>query len=176
MGEQADNKEYYRVMKQKLLIHSSSEAFNLTPERIVYFMADGNYSNVHLSDGNEFLLSFQLGQIENIIREQLSYTHHSFVRVGKSLIVNTERILHINLQKQVLMMESENDDKVVLSASREALKKMMNMLIESNQKSTIKSVTINAPKPIKGSGQSMLRVGKLPKETISDTDIRIILK
>ena len=160
-------------MKQKLLIHTSGEVFNLSPEKMVYCMADGNYTNVHMEDGTEFLLSSQLGQLEHTIHEQLSYTQHSFVRVGKSLIINTERIEHINVQKQVLMMESGYGDKVVLSASREALKKLMNLLVDNSKRTVIRPITINAPGAAKAHGKTMLRSDS-PKELISDKEIRII--
>ena len=77
-------------MKEKLLIHTVNEAYSFHPEQIICIEADGNYCNLHLSNGNEYLLSFQLGQVESIIKEQLSYSNHSFVRVGKSLIINMD--------------------------------------------------------------------------------------
>ena len=160
-------------MKQKLMIHTSSEVFNLSPDKLVYLMADGNYTNAHLEYGIEFLLSTQLGHLEHIIREQLSYTQHSFVRVGKSLIVNTDRIMHINVQKQVLMMESGPGDKIALTASRDALRKLMNMLVDNSKKTTIRPVTINGPGVTKSVGQVMLRRGE-GWDTMSDKEIRII--
>ena len=160
-------------MKQKLMIHTSCEVFNLSPEKMVYFIANGNYTNVHLEDGTEFLITSQLGQLEHTISEQLSYTQHSFVRVGKSLIINTDRILHINVQKQTIMMESGQNDKVLLTASREALKKLMNLLIDHSQKAMIRHVGINAPCGIKRSGKTMLRRDD-SRDTMSDKDVYII--
>ena len=53
-------------MKEKLLIHAVNEAYSFAPEQIVCIEADGNYCNFYLANGNSYLLSYQLGQIENI--------------------------------------------------------------------------------------------------------------
>ena len=49
-------------MKEKLLIHTVNEAYSFQPDQVICIEADGNYCNLHLSNGNEYLLSFQLGQ------------------------------------------------------------------------------------------------------------------
>ena len=119
-------------MKEKLLIHTVNEAYSFQPDQVICIEADGNYCNLHLSNGNEYLLSFQLGQVESIIKEQLSYTNHSFVRVGKSLIVNMDELICVNITKQTLEMNQPSGEKLLFNASREALKKLMNLLIENN--------------------------------------------
>ena len=57
-------------MKEKLLIHTVNEAYSFHPDQVICIEADGHYCNLHLSNGNEYLLSFQLGQVESIIKEQ----------------------------------------------------------------------------------------------------------
>ena len=109
-------------MKEKLLIHTVNEAYSFQPDQVICIEADGNYCNLHLSNGNEYLLSFQLGQVESIIKEQLSYTNHSFVRVGKSLIVNMDELICVNITKQTLEMNQPSGEKLLFNASREALK------------------------------------------------------
>ncbi|MBQ6800294.1 MAG: LytTR family transcriptional regulator, partial [Bacteroidaceae bacterium] len=82
-----------------LLIHTTNEAYRFTPSQVISIEADGNYSNVRLTDGNEYLVSYQLGQVESILREQLGCTDHTFVRVGKSLIINLNEVRHINITR-----------------------------------------------------------------------------
>ena len=115
-------------MKEKLLIHTVNEAYSFNPNQVICIEADGNYSNLHLANGNDYLLSFQLGQVENIIKEQLSYSNHTFVRVGKSLIINMDELICVNITKQTLEMNQPSSEKMLFSASREALKKLMNFL------------------------------------------------
>ena len=156
-------------MKEKLLIHTVNEAYSFNPNQIICIEADGNYSNLHLSNGNEYLLSFQLGQVENIIKEQLSYSNHSFVRVGKSLIINMDELICVNITKQTLEMNQPSGEKLLFNASREALKKLMNFLIENKKNGMVRSINMR-PAHLKGSG--MLKGHK--QTMIDDNDIRVI--
>ena len=156
-------------MKEKLLIHTVNEAYSFNPNQIICIEADGNYSNLHLSNGNEYLLSFQLGQVESIIKEQLSYSNHSFVRVGKSLIINMDELICVKITKQTLEMNQPSGEKLLFNASREALKKLMNFLIENKKNGMVRSINMR-PAHLKGSG--MLKGHK--QTMIDDNDIRVI--
>ena len=156
-------------MKEKLLIHTVNEAYSFNPNQIICIEADGNYSNLHLSNGNEYLLSFQLGQVESIIKEQLSYSNYSFVRVGKSLIINMDELICVNITKQTLEMNQPSGEKLLFNASREALKKLMNFLIENKKNGMVRSINMR-PAHLKGSG--MLKGHK--QTMIDDNDIRVI--
>lgn len=157
-------------MKEKLLIHTVNEAYSFHPEQIICIEADGNYCNLHLSNGNEYLLSFQLGQVESIIKEQLSYSNHSFVRVGKSLIINMDELICVNITRQTLEMSLLSDERLLFNASREALKKLMNLLIENKKKGIVRSINMRSPH---AAGNGLLRGHK--QAMISDGDIRVIL-
>lgn len=157
-------------MKEKLLIHAVNEAYSFAPEQIVCIEADGNYSNFYLTNGNSYLLSHQLGQIESIIKEQLSYSPYSFVRVGKSLIVNVDEVLCVNITKQTLEMSTSSGEKLLLSASREALKKLMTFLVENRKNGIVRSINMR-PTP-SSKGMSLLRGHH--QTTMPDDDIRVI--
>ena len=156
-------------MKEKLLIHTVNEAYSFNPNQVICIEADGNYCNLHLSNGNEYLLSFQLGQVESIIKEQLSYSNHSFVRVGKSLIINMDELVCVNITKQTLEMSQPSGDRMLFNASREALKKLMNFLIENKKNGMVRSINMRTV-PIRGGG--VLRGHK--QTMIDDNDIRVI--
>ena len=156
-------------MKEKLLIHTVNEAYSFNPNQVICIEADGNYCNLHLANGNEYLLSFQLGQVESIIKEQLSYSNHSFVRVGKSLIINMDELVCVNITKQTLEMSQPSGDRMLFNASREALKKLMNFLIENKKNGMVRSINMRTV-PIRGGG--VLRGHK--QTMIDDNDIRVI--
>ena len=156
-------------MKEKLLIHTVNEAYSFNPDQIICIEADGNYCNLHLSNGNEYLLSFQLGQVESIIKEQLSYSNHSFVRVGKSLIINMDELICVNITRQTLEMNQSSGEKMLFNASREALKKLMNLLVENKKKGIVRSINM---RPVHVTSTGLLRGHK--QVTIRDGDIRVI--
>ena len=156
-------------MKEKLLIHTVNEAYSFHPNQVVCIEADGNYSNLRLYNGSEYLLSFQLGQVESLILEQLSYTNHSFVRVGKSLIVNMDELLCVNVTRQTLEIGQLSGEKLIYNASREALKKLLNLMIENKKNGMVRS--INA-RHAQTNSNVLLRGHR--HTTIDDNDIRVI--
>lgn len=156
-------------MKEKLIIHTVNEAFSFTPSQILCIEADGNYCNLHHFNGNEYMLSFQLGQVESIIKEQLSYSNNSFVRIGKSLIINLDELISINITRQTLEMNNPMGEKMLFSASREALKKLMNLLMETKRNGMVRSINKHSIHTAKNGVLCGHR-----QTTIDDNDIRII--
>ena len=156
-------------MKERLLIHTANEAYSFNPNQIICIEADGNYCNLHLANGNDYLLSFQLGQVESIIKEQLSYSSHTFVRVGKSLIINMDELIGVNITRQTLELVQASGERLLFNASREALKKLMNLLIENKKSGMVRNINMRQSHT---SGTGLLRGHK--QIAIDDNNIRVI--
>ena len=109
-----------------LVISKGTELLRVPAEHLVYIKADGNYCHVHTRIGKEQMVSFQLGQIEDMIEEQLGKDGINFVRLGRGLIVNTDFVYFIDITKQRLVLSDcvscffEED----LKASRDVLIKL----------------------------------------------------
>lgn len=115
-------------MKKHLIISTSVDLVRIAPERIVYISSDGNYSTLIQADGETRMLSFQLGQIEKMIASQLGSDGNVFIRIGKSLIINRSYIYYINITKQQLHLSDVHSFKHTVSASKEALKQLKELL------------------------------------------------
>jgi len=112
-----------------LIISNSTELVRVAPERIVYIEADGNYTTLTLTDGEQRVLTLNLGALQLLIEAQLRDEATWFVRIGKSLIVNRKYIYVINVANQHLIMSDTGfREKYKLKASQEALKKLKKML------------------------------------------------
>ncbi|MDE5674658.1 MAG: LytTR family transcriptional regulator, partial [Muribaculaceae bacterium] len=94
----------------------------------VYITADGNYSVITLTDGENFVLTLQLGQIERRIAEMLESDDNRFIRIGKSLIVNSDFIAFINPVRQKMILSDCRTFHHEVSASKEALKALKELL------------------------------------------------
>ncbi len=90
----------------------------------MFVSADGNYSNVVTIDGEKRLVSLQLGQIEDLIGDQLGERGGNFLRLGRSLIINVDYIYLIDIAKQELILSNCCGSKHILTASREVLIKL----------------------------------------------------
>ena len=124
-----DKREEMNLPKRQLIIPTSIDLVRIAPERVVYISSDGNYSTLVQADGEMRMLSFQLGQIEKMIADQLGNEGNNFIRIGKSLIINRSYIYYINVPKQKLVLSDVASFSHTMSASKEALK-LLKELIE----------------------------------------------
>lgn len=107
-------------------IKTSTELVRVLPEDIVFVQADGNYSDLYLVNGVPHTMTFKLHFFDEQFR---LLENNTFVRVGKSLIVNKDYINVVNLTNQELLLSGsrlKNDFRV--KASREALKELKSLL------------------------------------------------
>ena len=115
-------------MKKHLIISTSLDLVRIAPECIVYIASDGNYSTLVQRDGEVRMVSYQLGQIEKMISEQLGTDGNIFIRIGKSLIINRAFIYYINIPKQKLVLSDTRSVNHTVTASKEALKQLKELI------------------------------------------------
>ncbi|MBR1387176.1 MAG: LytTR family transcriptional regulator DNA-binding domain-containing protein [Alloprevotella sp.] len=109
-------------MEEHLICMTTTELFRFTSGQIVYISAEGNYSHIHTSGGEDFLVGFQLGQLEQMIAGQMPDNARRFIRIGRNYIVNEHYICSISVPRQRLVLLDRTDKKYALTPSREALK------------------------------------------------------
>lgn len=115
-------------MRKYLIISTANDLVRIVPEKIVYISSDGNYSTLVQADGDMRMLSFQLGQLEKMLASQLGNDGNSFIRIGKSLIINRNFIYYINVPKQKLVLSDVATVNHTVTASREALKQLKELI------------------------------------------------
>lgn len=119
---------------KRLMVSTSTELISVPPSAVVHVAADGNYSSIFMADGNNFVVTMQLGQIENLLASQLDGNENRFVRIGKSLIVNCDYVALINPVRQRMIMSDCRTFRYELSASKEALKALKEFLEKDSKK------------------------------------------
>ncbi|MCH5231410.1 MAG: LytTR family transcriptional regulator [Muribaculaceae bacterium] len=115
-------------MSKNLLFSTSTELIRVPTEAVVFISADGNYSSIKMADGGEYVLTMQLGQMEKRISEMVDPNDNRFIRIGKSLIVNREFITLINPTRQKIILSDGRTFRHELSASKEALKALKELI------------------------------------------------
>lgn len=107
-----------------IIISKGTELLRIPADCLMYISSDGNYSNVITRDGRSRLVSLQLGRIEEIIGAQAANAGSTFLRLGRSLIINTGFIHVIDTSRQQLVLSDCSGSYHELSASREVLVKL----------------------------------------------------
>lgn len=111
-----------------LIISTSNDLLRVAANHILYISSDGNYCNFFQTGGEMRLVTFQLGQLERMIADQLSDASKNFVRIGKSLIINLNYVYYIHVPKQQLILVDAQQNRYTLSASKEALKALKELI------------------------------------------------
>ncbi len=120
-------------MQLEIIISNATDLLRVSALDIICIKAEGNYSTIVINDGDERLVLFQLGQLEQMINEQLGAEASLFIRIGRGVIMNREYLYAINLPKQQLILRAPSGHKVTLTASKESLRQLK-MLIDSSIK------------------------------------------
>lgn len=107
-----------------IIISKGTELLRIPQERLVYISSEGNYSNVCTADNRQRLVTYQLGQLEEMLGNQLGTKGNNLLRIGRSLIINIDYIYFIDISKQQLVMSDCAGCYHELSASREVLIKL----------------------------------------------------
>ena len=121
-----------------LRISTSTELVRVATDEIVYVRADGNYSDLVLTNGQRRKMTFQLHFFDEVFQQ---LQNNMFVRVGRSLIVNKRYIYVINLTEQQLILsggdikepivfygQSKADGPQNISLAREGLRQLKELL------------------------------------------------
>lgn len=116
-------------MKKYLYLNSRDELYKIDIARIVYFEAEGNYTNVILSNKYRATVCMNLAQMQKLINDNLHEAGAIFARIGKRYIINLDYVLHINVLKQRLVLSDGEMFAYAISVSKDALKKLKDMYI-----------------------------------------------
>ncbi len=112
------------ILEKLIVISKGTELLRIPASRLVYISADGNYSEVVTQDKCKRIVSFQLGQIEDMIGNQLGDEGSNFIRLGRGLIINLDFVYWIDIAKQSLILSDCSNFHFELTASREVLIKL----------------------------------------------------
>ncbi len=118
----------------RLVFATSTEVLRVPADAVVYVTADGNYSALTTADGEDYVLTMQLGQIERRLAEVLNSDDNRFIRIGKSLIVNRDYITFINPTRQKLLLSDCRTFRREVSASKDALRALKDYVEKEVQK------------------------------------------
>ena len=116
------------MLKKNLIISTATDLVRIAPDKIVFISSDGNYCNLVQTDNETRMLTFQLGQVENMMREQLGTEGNLFIRIGRGLIINRNYIYYINIQSQKLILSDVTRFTHTVSASKDALKQLKELI------------------------------------------------
>lgn len=113
--------------EKHIIIIKGTELYRLPVHALMFIEADGNYCYLQTCDGHRQLLPMQLGQIEDLLNDQLG-EDSGIVRLGRGLIINTYYIHVIDITRQKLVLSDFAGSYHDLSASRNVLLQLKTLM------------------------------------------------
>ena len=107
-----------------LYLNSRDELLRIDISKIVYFEADGNYTNSVLANQLRGVVCMNLARMQEMLSERLKEQASIFARVGKRHIINHTYVYQVNVLRQKLVLSDGERFAFSLDISKEALKKL----------------------------------------------------
>lgn len=115
-----------------LFLNSRDELLRLDIHNIVYFEADGNYTNIISANKLKGVVCANLAQMQKMLSERLKEGASVFARVGKKYIINLSHIYAINTVRQYVILSDGATFAYQLNIGKDALKELKQIMIEKS--------------------------------------------
>ena len=112
-----------------IFFQSRDELLRINVSKIVYFEANGNYTDIITVNKLRGSVCMNLGEMERALDEQLGERSKTFMRKGKRFIINMQYVYQINVLKQQLVLSDYDHFAFQVTISKEALRKMKDLMI-----------------------------------------------
>ena len=116
--------------KDWLFLNSRDDLLRIDMSEIAYFEADGNYTNIVLTNKLKCTVGMSLGKMEKLLAERLKGRIMYFARIGKRYIINLNLVFQINVLKHRLVLSDFHQCSYSLDVSKDALKKLKELIIQ----------------------------------------------
>lgn len=117
-----------------LFLNSRDELLRIDISRIVYFEADGNYTNIYMCNKLKGTVCMNLSHMQQALTAQLKDKATRFARIGKSYIINLTYVYSIQMLKQRLVLSDQSTFAFQISISKEALKALRDLFLKNGKK------------------------------------------
>ena len=115
--------------KTYIFFNSRDELQRIDVSKIVYFEADGNYTDIIMVNKLRASVCMNLGEMEKAVTAQIGDAAKIFMRIGKRFIINMQYVYSINVLKQQLVLSDYDHFAFQVSISKEALRKMKELML-----------------------------------------------
>lgn len=117
----------------ELYFNTRDELNRIDVEKIVYFEADGNYTDIVMVNKLRAAICMNLGEMERTLAQQLTSQDNTFMRIGKRFIINMRYIYQINVLKQQMILSDYDHFAFQISISKDALRKVKDLMLQNHK-------------------------------------------
>jgi len=116
-------------MDSRFIVFNGRDELNrIEFAKIVYFQADGNYTTIVTNNKLKISIGLNLSQMEKNLAAKLGANAGIFMRIGRSIIINTNYLCQINVLKQTIILTDYQNFTFKVGVPRDALKQVKNLV------------------------------------------------
>lgn len=113
----------------KLCLNSRDELLLIDLEKVAYFQANGNYTQLIYIGSEQRLLTLGMSKIEELIKQGYPSGERSpFIRLGRSLIINQRYLSSISVLKQRIVLSDNASKAYTLQVPKHLLREYKDMI------------------------------------------------
>lgn len=107
-----------------LKLFKRDETFVALLDKVIYFKAEGHYTEVYYGRDCKTLLPYGLSQMEQKLNETAG-ADNPFVKVGRSHIVNIRKVVYASIQKECITLLSNDSSFLTVRVPKNAIKNLI---------------------------------------------------
>lgn len=113
-----------------LYIGSRDEIIAVDLSRVAYIKAEGYYSSFCYANGTTVLVSMGISRVNQLLLESKEAPANTFVRIGRSYIINMKLVVHVSLSKHGLRLSDPYGNECTLQLSKNELRLIANHFVK----------------------------------------------
>lgn len=107
----------------KLCLNTRDDMLIIDLDKIAFFQANGNYTQLTYIEGQQQMITIGISKVEEYLKRVIPKDKpSSFVRLGRSLIINQSYLYAINMLRQKLILSDYANHTYTLSVPKQLLK------------------------------------------------------
>ena len=117
-------------MRTKLFFNSRDELVAIDFNHVAVVQADGNYCRVVFISKHEVNIGIGINKLSEMLK-QAKFEQASFVKIGRSLLINQAYLERIDLQKQQITLTDQGASIIRISVTKQVLKAFKNFIADT---------------------------------------------
>ena len=118
------------MAKEWLYFNSRDELLRVDVSKIMCFEADGNYTNILMTNNMRASVCMNLAAMEKMLADNLKEKATRYVRIGKRYIINLNYVYQLNVLRHKLVLSDCDTCSYSVEISKEALKKLKEIVVK----------------------------------------------
>lgn len=114
------------IHKPRVKFNTRSGFILIDPDEVLYCLADGNYTEIYLRNGQDITVSINLSSVKQM------FNNPQMLHCGRSHLIHSKYIVKVNRKERICILKAESDD-ISISITKQGIKDLEKYLESFNK-------------------------------------------